>query len=82
MGQKSWLNNNEKILPSYFRQQQTILAYIKAFYTLIANTGNNLKKRNIPRGQFLDLSVFLNKHAIYQINQKNISFIISRPVNS
>ena len=33
MGQKSWLNNNEKIVPSYFCQQQKILAYIKAFYT-------------------------------------------------
>ena len=34
MGQKSWLNNNEKFVPSYFCQQQKILAYIKAFYTL------------------------------------------------
>ena len=33
MGQKSWLNNNEKNVPSYFCQQQKILAYIKAFYT-------------------------------------------------
>ena len=33
MGQKSWLNNNEKNVPSYFCQQQKILAYIKTFYT-------------------------------------------------
>ena len=33
MGQKSWLNNNEKNVPSYFCQQQKILAYIIALYT-------------------------------------------------
>ena len=33
MGQKSWLNNNEKNVPPYFCQQQKILAYIKTFYT-------------------------------------------------
>ena len=38
MGQKSGLNNNEKIVPSYFCQQQKILAYINAFYTIRIKT--------------------------------------------
>ena len=38
MVQKLWLNNNEKILPSYFCQQQKILASMNAFYTLRIKT--------------------------------------------
>ena len=53
MGQKSWLNNNEKIVLSYFCQQQKILTYINVFYTFRQDSNRHIDEARATKRQVM-----------------------------